>query len=293
MDFSRATGRKERLLIALAVVGVVLRIATLWRGEVLWDGAVYAYMGWSFSETGEFVLPLASSMFAEDAPLYYRHFPPLYPAYLAVFYTLAGFSLEVTKTAAIAASLLLLAVAYLTTRDLFGRRKALYALALVALDPIYLAGTWMTYSESLVGILFVLTMWAILKSLRRESYILLAGLFAGLGFLARSHIGYFFAIAGIAGIAWRFYHVRWRFLRDGWYLAAIGLFVGIVGAWSYRNVLRYGWPHWETSWYVSYAYETASPIPISSPSRWWPRFPSSSPSSRSTGSPSSPSCAPP
>ncbi len=59
------------------------------------------------------------------------------------------------------------------------------------------------FAEALVAMLFVLTVWAILKSLKRTRYIVWAGLFAGLGFLAKASLGYFF-FAGLAGLLWRF-----------------------------------------------------------------------------------------
>ncbi len=119
----------EGILVGLVAVGVALRVAALNTWGVVWDGAEYATMGWSFLQHGEFLVPYA------ETPTYYRHYPPLYPWYLAAWYAAFGFSAGVTQVASLVLSVIFILVAYLITADLLGRGKALYTAAFVALDP--------------------------------------------------------------------------------------------------------------------------------------------------------------
>jgi len=118
-------------------------------------------------------------------------------------------------------------------------------------------------------------MWAIVRSLKDDRYIVLAGLFAALAYLSRASVGYFFVVAGAGGFLWRFYYRRWKLFTNYWYMLAIAIFLGIAVAWAVRNVLLFGWvqqhvtlfggswyvnvPLWETSsytrWVQNYAME--------------------------------------
>ena len=215
---------------------------------IVYDGAEYAAMGSSLVTNGEFVRPY------EDGVVYYRHYAPLYPTYLAVFYAVFGFSVAVTKIANLVLSILFVAVVYLTTKDLLGSTKAWYAAAFVALEPMFLITTAIGYSESLVGLLFVGTVWAVVRGLREPQFLPLAGALAGLGFVSKASIGYVILIAGAAGLAWRMKHGGLKSLTNAWYVAGVSAFLLIAGGWSYRNLVRYGWPNWETSAYVTSAY---------------------------------------
>jgi hypothetical protein len=91
-------------------------------------------------------------------------------------------------------------------------------------------------------------MWAILRSLTDERFIVLGGAFAGVAYLSRASMGAFFLIAGVAGLAWRLWQRGWkRTLLSPWYATGILVFALIIGAWAWRNVDLFGWPNWETS----------------------------------------------
>jgi hypothetical protein len=145
--------------------------------------------------------------------------------------------------------------AVLTTRDLFGRSAALLVGALLAVEwTTTLYGSRQGYSENLILITLILTLWSILRSVKDERYILFAGLFAGLGYLSKASIGWFFLIAGLGGLAWRLWHRGWAVLRNRHYLGAIGIFGLFVGSWSLRNLALFwdGTPaglltDWQTS----------------------------------------------
>lgn len=240
--------RMQAILIGLVVFGVVLRLATFQSWGIVYDGAEYAVMGESFVRHGEFIVPYASGI------QYYHHYGPLYPAVLAVFYAAFGFDMAVTKVAGLALSILFIAVVFLTTKDLLGPWKAWFAAAFVALDPLFFIATAIGYSEDLVGLLFVATVWAVLKGVRHPRFLVLAGVLAGLGFLAKASIGTVFVLAGVVGLLWRMRYYGRGVLRDRYYIGGIAAFGVLVGGWTLRNLARFGWPNFDTSATVDAAY---------------------------------------
>ncbi|HVM45982.1 MAG TPA: glycosyltransferase family 39 protein, partial [Candidatus Thermoplasmatota archaeon] len=223
--------------------------------------AWYITMAQSLLRHGEFVIPWQSP----DAPVAYtQHFPPLYPAFLALFFLPFGPSLTAVQVANLCAAALLTAVAFFCTRDLYGRRLAFAVGAIAATLPTLLFFDHEALSETFVAALFTLTIWAIIKSLSEPRYIVLGGLFAGLGYLAKASMGPFFLLAGAAGFLWRFLYVRWRVFTDVWYLLAAGLFASLVLPWAARNVLRHGWPNWHTQRAAQLALDA-----LWQHERWW------------------------
>ena len=251
-DFFRTADFTDWLLIICLFVGVLGGILTIWTWDLGWDGSTYAYMAENFRLHGEFVDTMTIEVGETGIPYiftdgYSHHYPPLYPLYLSAFFAVFGFSVIVTKVASVVSSLLLLVVIYFTTKNLYGSKKALIVTSV--------SSVLFSYFFITVAIFFVLTIWAILKSLEQGQYIILAGLFAGLGYLTKSSVGYFFIVAGFGGLAWRFYYMRWKVFRDKYYLAAIVVFLSIVAAWALRNIARFG--SWETSAYVSFVSSNA------------------------------------
>jgi hypothetical protein len=234
--------------MGLVVLGIALRLATFESWGIVYDGAEYAVMGQSLLEHGEFVVPYASEV------EYYRHYGPAFPAYLAAFFAIFGFSVVTVKIAELVASVLLLATVHFTTRDILGSWKAWFATAYVALEPMFLITTAIGYEENLVSLLFVATVWAVVKSLKRDRYLVLAGVLAGLGFLTKASVGYVFVIAAVAGILWRLRFRGWAALKNRWYLAGMVCFATLAGGWTTRNLIRFGWPNWQTSASLEHAY---------------------------------------
>jgi hypothetical protein len=236
------------VLAALVAVGLAIRFVTFNTWGIVYDGAVMSVMGESFAVHGEFLVPYTA------VPTLYHHYPPLYPMYLSLFYRVLGFSIFATKVADLALSVLLVAVVWFTTTDLLGRKKAWYAAAFVALEPMFLMTSLIGYSEELVGICFVLTAWAAVKGLRDLPYLALAGLFAGLGFLAKASIGWVFVVTLVMGFLWIRRARGWWILKDKWFLTGVGAFGALAGGWTLRNLMVYGWPHWDTSAYTNFVY---------------------------------------
>jgi 4-amino-4-deoxy-L-arabinose transferase-like glycosyltransferase len=239
----------ERIALLAMFAGALAWMATPFFMDIGYDGNAYVAMGDGWRRTHELTMQWGDTLtWGPTPPGTSHHFPPAYGLYLGLFFTVFGFGLAQAKIASVVASLAMLAVVYFCTRDLYGRRAAAVVGALVALDPFVLWVTGMGFSEPLSLLLFTLTMWAILKSLHDERFIVLAGMFAGAAYLCRSSMGAFFLLAGMGGFAWRVLHRGWRAtLTSKWYLLAIVVFGTIVGLWAWRNVALYGWPNWETS----------------------------------------------
>lgn len=252
--------RPTAWLLALVAVGVALRVASLWWTPLGIDAYAYAAMGKSFLATGGFTMPWGDLHSYLDLPVPSHHYPPLYPVVVAGFEAMLGVSRTTLHLAGLATGLAAILVAYLCSRDLYGHRKGLVVAAVVAVSPIFVQNTGQGYSENLVLLLFTATLWAILKSLDRPVFIVLAGLLAGLGYLTKSSMGYFFIIAGLGGLAWRISWKGFKALRDPSYVAAIALFGTIVLGWAWRNWTLFG--NWETSHHLSSAYALALSHPV-------------------------------
>ncbi|MEA3199798.1 MAG: Dolichyl-phosphate-mannose-protein mannosyltransferase [Thermoplasmata archaeon] len=271
----------ERIGMAAVAAGIVLRLAAPFFMDFRSDGDTYVAMGHAWALHHAFLMPYGDvTTWGPTGPMYSNHYPPLYPFYLGLVFTVFGFGLWQAKIAALAMSLAALAAAYFTSRDLYGRNVAALVAGLLALEPhlVWAGGTG--FSENMVLLFFALTMWAIIRSLTDDRFIVLAGFFAGLAYLSKSSVGYFFVIAGAGGFLWRFYYKRWKLFTNFWYMAAIVLFLGLASWWAIRNVDLFGWqqqtfqtfwisvsgwhvdfstrtiiaqiPNWETSSYVRY-----------------------------------------
>lgn len=271
----------ERIGFAALAAGIVLRLAAPFLMDFRSDGDTYTAMGHAWMLRHEFLMPYGDvTTWAPTPPGYSNHYPPAYPFFLGIVFSLFGFGLWQAKWAAVVVAIAALAAVYFTTRDLYGKTAAALAGGLMGLEPHLLWVTGSGFSENMVLLFFALTMWAILRSLKDDRFIVLAGLFAALAYLSRASVGYFFVVAGGGGFLWRFYYRRWKLFTNHWYLIAVVSFVGIAGAWATRNVLLFGWvqesvtlfghrfafdmPLWETSSYTRYVQTRA----LSEPGLW-------------------------
>ncbi|MCW4002622.1 MAG: glycosyltransferase family 39 protein, partial [Candidatus Bathyarchaeota archaeon] len=198
--------------------------------EWMHDGVVYQQMGVSFLQHGEFIV---------DGN-YSRHLGPVYPMYLSLFYAFLPVHLGTQVAVEVIFTLSVVAV-FVVTRKLYGVSPALLTTALVATFPSYVFSVSRNYSEPLVLIMYTLTVYFIIESLKPEKAdrIILAGLCAGIGFLTKSGIGYFFLITGVAGFLWRFYYMKWQVFKNRNYMVAVAVFLTIVSAWIARNLFLF------------------------------------------------------
>lgn len=165
---------------------------------------------------------------------------PLYSTIVWFFAEISGSLAWGLDLASISTSVAAIAVAYTTTRNLWGDRAAQWTSLVVALDPVLLFLTGYRYTENLATILFVLTLWALVRSLERPPFVVLAALFASGAFLARSSLGLFFAPILVLVVAWRIRFGRpagrpWWNAFNAPYLAAGALFAAASGLWSWHN----------------------------------------------------------
>lgn len=264
----------ERIGLAALAAGVVLRLAAPFLMDFRSDGDTYTAMGHAWAIRHEFLMPYGDvTTWVPTPPGYSNHYPPAYPFYLGIVFSIFGFGLWQAKWAAVVVSLAALGAVYWTTRDLYGRTAAALAGGLLGIEPHLLWVTGSGFSENMVLLFFALTMWAIMRSLKDDRYIVLAGLFAALAYLSRASVGYFFAVAGAGGFLWRFLYHRWKVFTNVWYMLAIAVFLGTAIAWGARNAILFGWhdetvtllgqsmtlhlPLWETSSYTRYAQQLA------------------------------------
>lgn len=264
----RALARRPFLALVFAV-GLGLRVYGLFTGIVAADGAAYGAMAESLLQHGEFIMPLGESFSSSWLPTLSHHYSPGYPAFLTPFVAVGGLTPWSLELGSFVSGLLLLAVVYATTRDLYGADKAVLVTAAAAADPVLILTSSIGYSEGFLTLLFVLTLWAILKSLKDSRYMVLAGIFAGAAYLTKGVLGWFFLVAGLAGLAWRFHFMRWRVFKDRYYLAAIGIFGSFVAFWAVRNLVHF-WDGsaaglldaWQSSAYFSLATQAAVAHPL-------------------------------
>jgi 4-amino-4-deoxy-L-arabinose transferase-like glycosyltransferase len=208
----------DRILILLIIFGVIFRIVTYWTDIPRFDGAFLATSGYNFLRYHDFLTLYGTNTYNRSL---------IYPVYLAVFYYLFGFTISTTKIASIIMSISVLAVVYLTTKDLLGRQKALVATAIIALMSTMIVVTGKNYIENIVLLFFILAGWAMIKGFKDSRYIVVASVFAGLTYYTKTDVG-FIAIIGciIAFAAWRFYYIKWSLFKDkNYYIAFIIIFL--------------------------------------------------------------------
>ena len=142
----------------------------------------------------------------------------------------------VTKIAVILLSILLLIIVYLTTQNLYNYRVGLIITAITALDMQLILSTKMGYSENMVVLFFILTIWSLLKGIKQnDRYIILAGLFAGLTLISKTAITPLFILIGLIGfIIWRFIYMQWDLFKNKNYLISLIIFLIII---SIRYIL--------------------------------------------------------
>ncbi|MEA3190631.1 MAG: hypothetical protein QOD77_1213 [Thermoplasmata archaeon] len=232
-------------------------------GTAYWDLAQSVAAGKGFTHTNPALLEQCGSLaFTGLGPSH--HFSPLLPLLEAGAIQVLGPSTFALQASVFLLGVLALGVAYWTTRDLLGHSAGLLVAAWAAADWSLQKAAQSGYAEPLVFLTFCLTLWAILRSLEDERYILWAGLFAGLGYLSKASMGWFFLAAGLGGLAWRLLHRGRAVLTNRWYLGAIAVFGGLFAFWAFRNLRLYGdgsaaslLTAWQTSAYNSHAFSEA------------------------------------
>jgi len=228
-------GRSNRFLLAVILVGVALRVVTLWTLLPRYDATAYMAVGHSLADGqgltapwGRYDDPYASTPEATDVG-------PVYPAYLAMFYVVFGFSIDTTQAAALLLAFAVLAAAYLAGRDLYDRRTGLLTCAVLAVNPWLVVFPGMEWSENMPLLFVILALWGILRGLRSASLVDfgVAGLATGLFALTKAqalNVG----VVGLAAagfIGWRVYEHRLAALSQPSTWAFLLAFLAPLVAW--------------------------------------------------------------
>lgn len=241
--------RFERLLLLTIIVGVMFRIIAAYSNDILYDGPIYAGYADAIVRHGEIYLDWGQLYpFGENNPAdHSQWYPPLFPMYLALWIAPFGFTPFVLKTANVTLSLITLAAVFYTTRDLYDRRKALAATAVMAAHPVLLLTTSYGFSENIVVLTYIAAVWAVLRGFKDQKYLVLGGFLAGLCYLSRANVGYLFVLIGAVGLAWRFYYDRWSLFKNRYYIGAVAAFAAVFLSWTLRNISHFGPGGWETN----------------------------------------------
>jgi 4-amino-4-deoxy-L-arabinose transferase-like glycosyltransferase len=230
------------VLIAATVLAIGLGLRTVVRPEWVLqscDGRAYHLLAVSWTSGNGFYL---------DDPFLFQacrgvtsgpsnHYSPGMPVVEGLFVLALGDTGLAVVLPVLLLSWLAVIVVWLTTRDLYGEPAGLLVAAAVSVEwsGIFF-GAWLGYAENLVLIGIVLTLWAVLRGLRDERFMVLAGAFAAIGYLSKASIGWFFLIAGLGGVVWRLWFRGWGVLRSRWYGLAVFVFAVPVVLWSARNL---------------------------------------------------------
>jgi 4-amino-4-deoxy-L-arabinose transferase-like glycosyltransferase len=212
----------DRFLFMFIVLGVALRVIAVLFDTPRFDGAFYSTLGFNLIDQGDYVTLSGLKTY---------NFSLTYPAYLAMFYGLIGYSIGVTQVASYICSLLAILITYLTTKNLFDHRAGLIAAAVISLTSALIVVTGKNYVENIVLVFFVPTIWAMIKGLKDSRYIPVAAFFAGLTYYTKTDVGLYVALGGLGAFAiWRFTYMRWLMLKDKYYwLAFLIVVVMVVG----------------------------------------------------------------
>ena len=117
------------------------------------------------------------------------------------------------KAAILALSFGALGAVYAATRNLYGADRAVLVTGIIALEPSLVWVTGIGLSENFTLLFSTLTLWAFLRSLEDTRYILLAGIFWTVVYLARSSAGAFGVVPAVAGAWWWWKFRGWRACR--------------------------------------------------------------------------------
>lgn len=211
--------------LGVAIAAFVVRLTFLLQPNFIWDSAWFLMLARSFGETGTFYIPWSEP----GEPQYSGYWPPLFPIFVSPFVKVFGPHYATVVFAAIVASALLVTAVFFTTRDLFDRPRAFAATALIAASPAFYSSDSRGMSESLLGLMVVLTVWAFIKSLEKPIWLPVAGVFAFLAYLGKASLGLPFVAAGVLALAaWRIYRRGWRRVLRSPVDVSVAV-VGIVG----------------------------------------------------------------
>lgn len=236
------TAAARRVGYVLLFIGVLARLLVPWFGAVTADGSAYYAIAHEVAAGHGPVAPWGPvTEPGPAAPEWTGHYPPLYPAYLAAWFAVAGTSPGVALWASAALGLAAVLVAYLCARWVLGAGPAVLAAGLVAAQPRLEWSALAGFSEALTLILGTLLGAFLVKSVRRPAWLVGAGASAGALYLVRASVGPLGLLAIMAGVAWRVRFHGWRRgLFEPWFVAGGVAFAAVAGPWAVLGAMHGG-----------------------------------------------------
>ena len=221
------------LLVLLAALALRLVLLAFTRDTplVVWDEGDYVRLAQGILHRGEFA-------FEPGKPTSMR--PPLYPAFVAGVFAVAGDgNLQAVRLAQAILSLLLVATVHAVGRRLYNERTALWAAGFVAFYPSLILANYLVLTEVLFTLWLVLTCLAFvrLSETGGGAWALATGVALGLAALTRSVL-WPFPVVIVPLTVWAARGTTTRRLALG-ALVAFGYLV-VVMPWAVRNTLLQG-----------------------------------------------------
>jgi 4-amino-4-deoxy-L-arabinose transferase-like glycosyltransferase len=229
---ANAARQFPRMLLVILAVGAVLRIALILacgngQGTSIIDERDYNLLATNLVQHGEFAIHQGQICSSR---------PPVYPAVLAVVYSVAGIeNFQAVRFVQAGLGLVLVWQVYLFGSRLFDRRTALVAAAITSFYPELIGFTVLLLSEVLFSVFLLAALLALQKYWSKRSLLKLAeaGLWFGVATLTRSVLWPFVPMFGL----YVFATDKSSFLRRT--LAAtiaVVAFIAPIAPWTYRNM---------------------------------------------------------
>jgi 4-amino-4-deoxy-L-arabinose transferase-like glycosyltransferase len=216
-------------LFGVLAVGFALRLMALgWTGDLgprILDEQHYLVLATSIVEGRGFA--------TATGPTSLR--PPLYPAFIAGVWTLAGSrSLQAVRVAQFVVGLLTALIVFALTRDLFGGRAAAWAAGITWLYPSLVVSNYLMLSEVLFSLFVATAAWACVRLFTTASAASAAagGAAIALAALTRSVLYPFPIVVAIMVVIWAPAPLVRRLLLAAIVVAA---WASVLAPWAVRN----------------------------------------------------------
>ncbi|MBN2382846.1 glycosyltransferase family 39 protein [bacterium] len=232
----------KKVLFVFIGCGILFRILTIWSYDFEHGVIFYVTMADSFVHDLRFTMPHGRIFSAEMQPAPSHHYEPLYPLYLALWLFFRPYSPLLVHCASLVLSLAFLIVLYCILKDLYSHEIGLIGTAVFALHGILIDITGKCLSEHSIGIVLIMTLWAAVKALRgRDDYYwVLAGFWAGLGYLSKAKAGTIWLILLIMVLSGFLMLRRKLRISSPHFLAGVLIFIVVSGTWMVRNYICFG-----------------------------------------------------
>lgn len=165
--------------------------------------------------------------------------PPLYTGFVAAVMKVFGSGVNAVRLTQAILSAFTLWVGYLLAKELLGPKAGLVCLAVFAIHPVSIVGSWLILTEFLFTPLLLAAIWFTLRAIKdlgRTRRLLPVGILWGLTALTRGAAAGFFLLVLISLLLKR---GRVRLSLTAALVAGLS-FLAVLSPWTVRNYTRYG-----------------------------------------------------